>query len=136
MAGTAWSFAGTSFYILHRDGIIDTPSGREWTVHEAPGVDGISAKRPGRRLTQKYRLTALALTPAAYLNLKALFAAASDGTLKRPIDGDHWVYADAFVSQQGEWRETVEDGHYTCEVEFSCPSSPTLESTGDKVAGL
>ncbi len=97
---------------------------------------------PDRRTEEVWSFTVQCRDYNTYQTLHSLFAAGTQGTFEVPENGDHWVYAEAFVSDIPQWEQVLnnEDGEGTlwrARIEITCPIvPPTWKSTGYQVLGV
>jgi len=124
-----WKFADTTLNVMANPAPVRSGGYRK-IVFSPPGYDGISGVIDDGRLPTEVTVSILATTYDEYETLSALFESGTDGDLEMPYDGDHWVYANAFLEQGVAWSR-VGRKYWRATVTFVCPNPrPTWLSTG------
>jgi hypothetical protein len=125
----SWQFAATALEVMASPPPVRTGGYRK-IIFSPPGYDGISGVIDDGRLPVEITVTILARTYETYQTLSALFESGTDGELRVPYNGDHWVYEDAFVPEAVNWAR-VGARYWKAQLTFVCPNPrPTWLSTG------
>jgi len=124
-----WKFADTTLNVQANPPPLRSGGYRK-IVFSPPGYDGISGVIDDGRLPVEITVNVIVKTYEEYEDLSALFESGTNGDLEMPYNGDHWVYADAFIEQQVVWIR-VGRRYWRAAITFVCPNPrPTWLSTG------